>query len=252
MRRGGLVLLALLLVPAWAYLQGSTGSSSSSQRQRRRDVAVYGGRRSSPLGRASTPSGKEKCVAEVSDAIAESTLLFAFDGAGLDFVKIEDLRSKLPEDSKARMVKNTLFKIAGAESGWEEETLGEAAKFIFSGSSLWVFCGEDLKGTMKAYDDWIKANNLKEGYDIKGGFLEGSLIDEDGVKKAIDLPTKPELMARLAGGINLAGPLGLATKLQNAKGNPRGLAVRLKKAAGGKLATALKISVADEDKNLLN
>jgi len=103
---------------------------------------------------------------------------------------------------------------------------------------------------MAAYDSWIKANDLKEGgYDIRGGFMEGALIDQKAVKGVIDLPTKQELMARLAGAIQLAGPLGIATKLNTAKGNPKGLAIRLKKAAGGKLATALQISVADETKN---
>eukprot|EP00630_Chrysocystis_fragilis_P006342 CAMPEP_0197394706 /NCGR_PEP_ID=MMETSP1165-20131217/5832_1 /TAXON_ID=284809 /ORGANISM="Chrysocystis fragilis, Strain CCMP3189" /LENGTH=229 /DNA_ID=CAMNT_0042920433 /DNA_START=119 /DNA_END=808 /DNA_ORIENTATION=- len=221
------------------------GAESPAQRQL---VIVAGGRKATPLGRMSTPTYKAERVAELSSAIDEATLMFSFKGDGLNVKVMNDLRKKLPESARASVTKNKLMKRASEQSGLPTET--EAAAPLFAGTSLWIFSGEDLKETIKAYDAWIKDNGLKEGgYDIKGGFMEGSPLDEAGVKAVIDLPTKPELMARLAGAINMAGPLGIATKLKNAKGNPQGLAVRLKKAAGGKLATALKISVADEEKN---
>lgn len=235
------LLLVLLVEPvsAWApHHQQPT--------QHQRDVAMYGGRAATPLGRTTTPAGKRKRVESVTEDIDGATLLFAFDGAGLDVKIMDDLRVRLPEPSTAKIVKNTLMSRAGAAAGWSEATL-DGAKDILAGSSFWVFSSEDMRGTLKAYDEWNKEYKLER--EIKGGIMEGSVIDNAGVKAVVDLPTKEELMARLAGAINMAGAQGLATSINNVKGNPQGLAVRLKKAAGGKLATALKISIADEEKN---
>jgi len=241
---------ATTLSVAWAWVLPLTTTTTPQQR---RVVVVYGGRKATPLGRTNTPAGKRVRVAELASEMEAATLLFSFKGEGLDVPTIDALRAKLPETATAKMVKNKLFKLAGEAAGWSEETLEESQQSILKGSNLWVFSGEDMKGALEGYDEWIKDNGLKEkGYEIRGGFMEGAVIDDKAVKATTDLPTKPELMARLAGAINMAGPLGIATKLSKAKGNPQGLAVRLKQAAGGKLATALKISVADEDKNTNN
>jgi len=246
-----LVVVLATLTGAWVPPQhqvANTHRPLQSRRAQQRTVVHMGGRAATPLGRQSTPEGKRSTVGSVGTDMAEASLIFAFPGDGLDIKKLNDLRGKLPETSKARMVKNTLFQLAGKEQGWSDATL-EAAEPMFHGSNLWIFSGEDMRGTINAYEDWLKDQGLKEGYDIKGGFMEGTHIDPKGVKGAIDLPTKPELMARLAGAINMAGPLGIATKLKNAKGNAQGLAVRLKQAAGTKLAKAIKLSVGDEEKN---
>lgn len=233
----------LLVAYAGALMTSNPLDSRRHGEQRpRRTVVVEGGRTATPLGRVTTPDGKRQRVQELSTAIDDAAMIFSFKGEGLDIKVINDLRVKLPETSKAAIAKNKLMRLAGSSSGWTEETL-ESSAHMFKGSNMWIFSGDDMKGTIKAYNAWIKDNGLKEsGYEIRGGYLQGSHLDEKGVQAAVDLPTKPELMARLAGAINLAGPLGLATSIKNAKGNPQGLAVRLKKAAGGKLAVALKVS----------
>uniref|UniRef100_A0A7S3K664 50S ribosomal protein L10 n=1 Tax=Aureoumbra lagunensis TaxID=44058 RepID=A0A7S3K664_9STRA len=238
-------LLATLEVSQGFQLSIPGQQSSVNDRSR---VIVEGGRKATPLGRTTTPTGKRTTVSSVSEQIEESSLLFAFNGKGLDLKTISDLRSRLPENTKAQMVKNTLMLRAGVDAGWSESVLEESAS-IFAGSNLWIFSGEDMRGSIKAYEAWVKDNGLKDDYEIRGGFMEGAALDSKGVNAVIDLPTKPELMARLAGAINMAGPLGLAQAVKNAKGNPRGLAVRLKKAAGKNLAVALKISVGNEEKN---
>lgn len=232
----------LLFVPVGAFV---------TTRPQRTEVVVYGGRAATPLGRATTRVGKEKRVQIVKDDIEASTLVFAFRGDGLDMKLMDDLRKRLPETAKASMVKNKLFQRAGRELGFDEETVGAKTE-LFSMPNIWIFTDEDMKGPINAYEDWIKENGLKEkGYDVRGGFMENKQIDDQAVLATVDLPTKPELMARLAGAINMAGAQGLATNIKNAKGNPQGLAVRLKQAAGTKLARAIKLSVADPEKNLL-
>ena len=91
-----------------------------------------------------------------------------------------------------------------------------------------------MKGTVKAYEAWKKTHGLDK--DIKGGVFDGEALDAAGVKRVKDLPTFPELMARLGRGINAAGSLGIARAVKNAKGNPRQIAVAVSKIEGDKLA----------------
>ena len=198
---------------------------------RRSGVVVQGGRVATPLGRTSTPAGKAALVESVSGDLDESMLAFSVQGEGISVKVIDDLRNKLPETSKARMVKNTLMKRAGEKSGWDADFLSSAEPLL-SKSNLWFFAPEsDLKATIEAYEGWVKDSGLKKDDKaaITGGIFEGKVLDPKEVAAIKDLPTMPELMTRLAVGINMAGSLGIAKSIHLAKGSPRGLAIRLKK-----------------------
>ena len=157
-------------------------------------------------------------------------LAFTVDGAGMEIKVLDDLRDKLPETSKARMVKNTLMKRAGEASGWDAALVDQVDADLLTKSNLWIFAPEaDLKASLTAYEGWVKENNLKETQGIKGGLFEGEVLDAKKVAAIKDLPTLPELMTRLAVGINMAGAQGIAKSINLAKGGPRGIAIRLKK-----------------------
>ena len=101
---------------------------------------------------------------------------------------------------------------------------------LLTRSNLWIFAPEsDLKASLTAYEGWVKDNGLKETQGIKGGLFEGEVLDAKKVAAIKDLPTLPELMTRLAVGINMAGAQGIAKSINLAKGGPRGIAIRLKK-----------------------
>merc|ERR1719353_2552679 len=167
-----------------------------------------------PLGRTSTGAGKAKTVESVAADLGDAMLAFTVDGAGMEIKVLDDLRDKLPETSKARMVKNTLMKRAGAASGWDAALVDQVDESLLTKSNLWIFAPED---------------NLKETQGIKGGLFEGEVLDAKKVAAIKDLPTLPELMTRLAVGINMAGAQGIAKSINLAKGGPHGIAIRLKK-----------------------
>ena len=99
--------------------------------------------------------------------------------------------------------------------------------------NMWIFVGEDgLRGSIDGYDAWIKEFNLGDACGVKGGASEGKTLDAKGVKAMGKLPTKKELMAKIAGSLNMAGA--------------QGIAIRLKNASGQKLAKAIKLAVATE------
>ena len=87
-------------------------------------------------------------------------------------------------------------------------------------------------------------------YKVLGGVSAGQLVDAKGVEQISKLPTKTELIAKIAALIQEAGAQGLARKLKNAKGMPQGIAKRMKKAAGQKLVVAVKMGPGSEEKNM--
>merc|ERR1712054_394291 len=62
-----------------------------------------------PLGRVSTKEGKVAKIEQVKEQLEKSMLVFAVPSAGLSVSQMGSLRDKLPEDSKAIVVKNKLM-----------------------------------------------------------------------------------------------------------------------------------------------
>ena len=95
-----------------------------------------------------------------------------------------------------------------------------------------------------------QGKEAKISYEVKGGVSAGQLLDSKGVEQISKLPTKLELIAKIAALIQEAGAQGLARKLKNAKGMPQGIAKRMKQAAGQKLVVAVKMGPGSEEKNM--
>ena len=130
---------------------------------RRTNVIVKGGRTATPLGRTKTLAGKEKIVASVQEDIEGADLIYSFEGSGMGIKVIDDLRDRLPEASKARIVKTTLFKRGLAAAGYGDDVVAQVPAL----SNMWVFSTtDDMKATVKAFDGWVKDNGLEKP--IKG------------------------------------------------------------------------------------
>lgn len=65
-------------------------------------------------------------------------------------------------------------------------------------SSAFLLVQDDLGGAIKAYQDFQKATKKTE---LRGGVMEGRALSENDIKAITDLPSKEELMARIAGAI---------------------------------------------------
>uniref|UniRef100_A0A7S2ZKU9 Uncharacterized protein n=1 Tax=Rhodosorus marinus TaxID=101924 RepID=A0A7S2ZKU9_9RHOD len=80
---------------------------------------------------------------QVREQLDKSTLAFALPLEGYTVKEVSELRNVIPENSCALAVKNTLFRIAIADSTWD--VAGDLTK----GSNLWIFTEEaDMKGTV--------------------------------------------------------------------------------------------------------
>ncbi|MBV9388819.1 MAG: 50S ribosomal protein L10 [Chroococcidiopsidaceae cyanobacterium CP_BM_ER_R8_30] len=152
-----------------------------------------------------TLENKQTLVAEVKELLSRSQLAMVIDYQGLSVAEITDLRRRMrPTGTICKMTKNTLMRIA-VDGNYTWQPMTEFLK----GSSVFLLVQDDLKAAVKAYQDFQRATRKTE---LRGGVMEGRALTEDDVKALTELPSKEELMARLAGGIN-AIPTKLAVGL---------------------------------------
>ncbi|MEB3217658.1 MAG: 50S ribosomal protein L10 [Nostocales cyanobacterium 94392] len=148
-----------------------------------------------------TLEDKKAIVADLKEVLSESSLALIVDYQGLSVSEISDLRNRMrPTGTVCKRAKNTLMRIAV-----EEDKQWQPMTQYLQDSSVFLLVKEDLKEAIKAYEEFQKATKKTE---IRGGVLEGQALTVDQVKALKDLPSKQELMARIAGSLN-----AVATKL---------------------------------------
>lgn len=151
---------------------------------------VYSPRRAnvSMISKANIEKKANK-VALMKERIAGCQLLFSVPLDGLTVSQTMELKLSLPEGTGMGTIKNTLMRRAVVDSEWE--IMGD----LNTQSSLWFFVKEDMKGSVEAYEKFAKATKREN---IKGGVFEGTLYDENGIESLAALPSKKELIAKIA------------------------------------------------------
>ncbi|QIZ72285.1 50S ribosomal protein L10 [Oxynema aestuarii] len=148
-----------------------------------------------------TLENKKEIVSNLKEALDESQMTVVIDYKGVSVAEITDLRNRLRQSGASCVVtKNTFMRRAIAEyEQWQpmEEFLKDSSAFLL--------LKDDLSSGIKAYRDFQKATKKTV---LRGGVLEGKVLNEEEVKAIGDLPSKEELIAQIAGAIN-----SLATKV---------------------------------------
>jgi large subunit ribosomal protein L10 len=135
---------------------------------------------------------KKEIVQELADKIKESKSTAIFDYKGLSVPDMVDLRGKLRENkAHLRIVKKTLATLAFKEAGVEVNVRE------YQGQAAVVFGGENEISIPKALVQFAKEKEQPEK--VLGGTLEGSVISGDKMIELSKLPTREELLAKLAG-----------------------------------------------------
>ena len=145
---------------------------------------------------------KAAAVAELKDSFTSAAAAVLTEYRGLTVKNLQDLRRSLGEDASYAVAKNTLTTIAAREAGIDglDDTL--------AGPTAIAFISGDVATVAKGLRDFAKANPHLV---IKGGVMDGRVLDADGVKKLADLESREVLLAKLAGAMNgnLAKAAGL-------------------------------------------
>ena len=148
-----------------------------------------------------TLANKKEIVTELQGLFEESESAFVIDYEGLSVAQISDLRSRLRESGAVcKISKNTLLKRAiDGQEQWQE------LESLLTGTTAVLLTKEDIGSAVKAYKKFQKDTKKTE---MRGGVLEGKLLGQKEAEALADLPTKDELYAKIAIGIN-----AVATKI---------------------------------------
>jgi len=163
-------------------------------------------------------------VEQIKQDLDSSSAMWVVDYRGLTVKEIQELRRNIREaDAQMIVYKNTLMSLA-----LKDKELPELESLL-EGPSAFVFAGDDAAASAKAVKNFAKGN---DNLTIKGGIMDGVEYDASQVEAIASLPSKDELMAKLAGAISGVAR-GLATSIN---GVPSGVCQGIKAVADQKPA----------------
>jgi large subunit ribosomal protein L10 len=148
---------------------------------------------------ASTPTRttarpeKVAVVEQITAKLRDSNAVFVTEYRGMSVGQMADLRAALrPNDAEHKVYKNSLAKLAVREAGVD------GLDDLLVGPTALTFVQGDIAAAAKALRDVARTNPLLV---LKGGVLGESVLSADDVKALADLPSRDELLAKLAGGL---------------------------------------------------
>ena len=148
---------------------------------------------------------RNAAVAEIVESFNDAAGAVLTEYRGLTVKELQDLRRSLGENASYAVVKNTLAKIAANQvgiSGFDDLLTGPTAIAFISG---------DVVEAAKGLRDFAKANPALV---IKGGVLDGNILDAKEIAKLADLESREVLLGKLAGA--MLASLSQAVYLLNA------------------------------------
>jgi large subunit ribosomal protein L10 len=145
-------------------------------------------------------------VAHLKEKLESAVSLVLADYRGLTANEMVELREKFTKQGlEYRVVKDTLARIAANEAG-----MSELAELIAGPISV-TFGYEDPAAAFKLNEECRK--KYAPRYELRGGLFEGALVIEAEVRRYATLPSREELLAKLA--MLLSSPMrALAFMLQ--------------------------------------
>lgn len=150
-------------------------------------------------------SEKQAVVAQLTDKIQKATAGVIVDYKGITVEEDTALRKECRESSvDYSVVKNTLLRFAFNNTG-----LGELDGLLNGTTSLAL--SDDVVAPARIMASYAK--KLENKFEIKGGFMEGKVVDLDTIKSLAAIPALPILQAQVLGTM-LAPITGLAVVLK--------------------------------------
>ena len=142
---------------------------------------------------------KVKAVKELDSTLKVKSNFILVSYSGLTVKSMEDLRKKLREEkSEMKVIKNNLFLKAVRESGVHTNSELEK-KADYKGPLAAIFGDDNLPTLAKVCKEFKKTNEV---FAIKGGYFSGQALSPGDVEAIAGLPSREELLAVIARGIN--------------------------------------------------
>jgi len=159
---------------------------------------------------------KAAAVEALTHQFSDSTAVVLTEYRGLSVKALQDLRRSISQHATYAIAKNTLTQIAAKNAGID------GLDDQLAGPTAIAFVRGDIATAAKGLRDFAKANPHLV---IKGGVMDGRVLDAETVKKLADLESREVLLAKLAGAMKgslsqavglFAAPLSQAARLVGA------------------------------------
>ena len=132
---------------------------------------------------------KAQQIAELKEKLHKSAAIVLADYRGLTVPAVTALREEFrKQQCEYKVYKNTLVKLA--IKGTPMEKMGKHLE----GPTALIYSWDSPSAAAKIAREFAKGNDK---FKIKGGYLEGNVLDDKGVLASADMPGKDELRATL-------------------------------------------------------
>ena len=133
--------------------------------------------------------GKKAVVSEVAQVIANAQTMAVAEYRGVGVAALTTLRKNAREQGvHIQVMKNSLARLAIAGTSFESLS-GELTGPLIYGIS------EDAVAAAKVMNDFAKSNDKLV---LKAGVYNGKLLDQAGIKALASIPSREELLTKLA------------------------------------------------------
>jgi len=137
---------------------------------------------------------KRPIVEEIAGILDGSASAVLVDHRGLTVAEDTELRKTLREAGiQYKVYKNTFIRFA------VQGTANEALSQLLEGPSALAVSKDDATAAAREIAKFAKAHAKLE---VKGGMVEGSFYDADGIKAVANIPSREVLIGRLLGSMN--------------------------------------------------
>ena len=141
-----------------------------------------------------TLQGKQAVVSDIKDKLVKSQSAVLVDYRGLTVEEVTNLRNLFrAQNIEYQVLKNTMIRLAAREAG----IVGLDP--YLEGPTAVAFGIKDAVAPAKIMSDFIK--NAKKT-EIKGGIVNGKVVNANGIQALADLPPKEVLVAKMLGSMN--------------------------------------------------
>ncbi|MGX8700196.1 50S ribosomal protein L10 [Caproiciproducens sp.] len=169
---------------------------------------------------------KKQAVSALAESLKGACTGVIVDYKGITVAQDTKLRKELREAGNDYMVvKNTLLRLALKDAGID------GLDHVLEGTTALAISKDDYVSSAKILAKFAETSKT---FELKAGFVDGGVIDADGVKELAALPSKEVLVAKALGGLN-APITGFVTVLS---GTMKGLVVALNAIAEKQAANA--------------
>ena len=142
-----------------------------------------------------TRDEKAKRIEESKELLRSSAVVAAFDYKGLSVKQLQGVRRSLPDGTTCRVYKNRVMVEAVKDTPYADLTS------VLNAQTCYLFVPEDsIAQTFKGFKKAMKANGRdpKDAPLFTGGIMDEKLLSPADIDRLETLPTKEELMGKIA------------------------------------------------------